>query len=324
MAATVSGVGGAKRDPARTPSRAPSSAGSSRRPSGVYDRADPQIAVGRGDPHALVVDRHDRARRHRRRGIEHGGVLDDDGVAAEHEADGADAVAQAMAEVEGADRPRRLGGGGQRVEEHGRPVVAAEHPALTRRLRCRGQRALGDRRGDARERRQGGLVAAGVERERRLVGGDGNVSLTTTSPASTSLVIRCQVMAWWSSPPSNAHVVTLSPAYPGSGPSWKLIAVETLPSTAGGSKRRLAMLNSTSAGWVSSAVASSAPGPLDGDAVLGGVVPDDGVRRGDEHDLEPVRPCRIRALCDERLVTDQHATHRIPLSRPLGPGQNDS
>ena len=136
---------------------------------GGADRRHQQVAVTRGDPGAVLVQGDESAGGCVRSLVGDGGGVDDQDVVTEDPAHRADRVAQAVPEIERADGPRRLGRRPARVEERRRPVVAAEHPVLTRRLRGRGQVAGGDGAGDVGKRRERRLVAARVQRERRVV-----------------------------------------------------------------------------------------------------------------------------------------------------------
>ena len=110
--------------------------------------------------------------------------------------------------------------------------------------------------------------------------------------------------------------MTLSPAYPGSGPSWKLIAVVDPGEHVVGEHAQVGDAEQhvgrvlVEPGGELGAVAD------DGDALLGGEVADDRVRRRDEHRDEAVRLGDLDALRDQRLVADEGAAPRIARTLP--------
>ena len=82
-------------------------------------------------------------------------------------------------------------------------------------------------------------------------------------------------MACSCSPASSAHVVTLSPAYPGSGPSWKLIAVRDLGQHVVGDHPQVGDAEQDVGRVRVEAGGQLGAGADDGDALLDGVVADD-------------------------------------------------
>ncbi|CAB4944483.1 unannotated protein [freshwater metagenome] len=133
-----------------------------------------QVAIACGDADALLVDSHDGAAGRAVGGVEHQRLLEHVHVVVEDHAHRTEGVAIARAERDGA--PRAIGErrGCDRVEDRSGSGELAEHAMFAHGLRRGFERAVRELGGDSGKAARTGLVATGVERERRVVGEDGH------------------------------------------------------------------------------------------------------------------------------------------------------
>ena len=291
---------------------------------GRAQRADDEVAVSGGDAGAAGVERDERPGRRPGRRLERPRRVHDVHPVAEHEADRADRVAQAVTEIEGAHGACRLTGGGRRIEQAGRAVVAHEHAVLAVGLRLGGQLAGGKGGGDAGEARQRGLVAAGVQREGGLVVGDREVlgrHDVAAVDAGGHQVPRDGVPVLVVEQRPRRDV---EPGVPGQRPVVEVDrrrdagedVVGDHPEV-GDAEQHVGRVGVEPGGHLGA-------GTDDGDPLLDAVVADHRVGGGEEHDLDAVGACHVGTLLDERLVTHQCTANGAGVTGPREIGQTPS
>ena len=176
-------------------------------------------------------------------------------------------------------------------------------------LRLGAHVAGGERRGDAGERGQRRLVAAGVEREGGLVVGDrevlGGDDLALVD-AGRHQVPRDGVLVLTVEDRPRRHV---EPGVPRQRPVVEVDRRRHAVQHVVGDHPQVGDAQQDVGRMAVEPGGQLGAGADHGDPLLDGVVPHQRVGRGDEHDLEAVRPGHIGALGDEWLVPDERAAH---------------